>query len=96
MLQGLMEEMRRALAPARTRYVVVSTRVQTIAHEVPMLDRVKGGGTKPRVLQRVMDLRNVKPREHRKGKPWRHNETTNLMKRYRVFQVEQEAYDRGG
>jgi len=47
-------------------------------------------------VTRVFDTRWAKPKERRKGKPWRHNEGTNLMKRFLVFKAEQEAYDRGG
>lgn len=85
----LFQQMKAALAkvrePARQRYVVVGTRTDGVKV------MGKGGKTQPRVLQRVMDLRNVKPREQRKGKPWRHNETTNLMKRWR----EQAIYEAG-
>lgn len=82
MLNILLSKLAKAMEPKRARYVVVGTRVQTGAYCIPMFTQVKGGAKKPRVLQRVLDLRNVKPREARKGKPWRHNETTNLMKRW--------------
>jgi len=76
----LFQQMKDALAkfrePARQRYVVVSTRTDGV------MQQGKKGGRAPRVLQRVMDLRNVKPREQRKGKPWRHNETTSARKRW--------------
>ncbi len=77
---ALFAKMKKALAVARTpkrqRYVVVGTRTDGVKIQG------KGGTLTPRVLQRVMDLRNVKPREQRKGKPWRHNETTSARKRW--------------
>ena len=84
----LFQQMKDALArhrePARQRYVTVSTRHQFRNNDPnqPMLQGVKGGKPQPRILQRVMDLRNVKPREQRKGKPWRHNETTSARLRW--------------
>lgn len=85
----LFQQMKDALAKARQpkkrpRYVTVSTRQQFYNNDPnrPMYQGVKGGKPQPRVLQRVMDLRNVKPREQRKGKPWRHNETTSARLRW--------------
>lgn len=76
----LFQQMKDALAkfrePARQRYVTVGTRTDGV------MQQGKGGKREPRTLQRVMDLRNVKPREQRKDKPWRHNETTSARKRW--------------
>lgn len=79
----LFQQMKDALAKARQpkkrpRYVTVSTRTDGV------IQQGKKGARAPRVLERVMDMRNVKPREQRKGKPWRHNESTNLMKRWKL------------
>lgn len=52
------------------RHVAVSTR------------KVQHRNGKWVTITRVFDLRMVKSKEIRKGKPWRHNETTNARRRW--------------
>lgn len=69
--RDLYDRVKKALPKrSKPRYVAVSTR------------KVQHRNGKWATITRIFDMRVVKPKEARKGKPWRHNETTNARRRW--------------
>lgn len=71
MARDLYDRVKKAL-PKRSepRYAAVSAR------------KVQHRNGKWVTITRIFDMRVIKPKEARKGKPWRHNETTNARRRW--------------